>query len=102
MDWTITIEAAGGTPSDVTDEQLFAFLRQLEPISGAVTGTPEISDVARYGAMVSFEGIADVLDAQRAAIDAFTGAAESVGLPRLPIVRIDAMTFDEQARELAS
>lgn len=102
--WAIHIEAAG-EPGTITDDHLVDFLEALTHWSGVTSGA---QDGSRYGATFSIdqaelpnigtEDMSVVLADE--AVRVFLTAAERAGLPSLPIVRAEFMTYEEQEADL--
>ena len=98
--WAVHIEAAGD-PGQVIDDQLIDLLEQLTNWAGVTSGS---YDGSRYGATFSIDAddldSTSIFDALAEAQRVFTETAQRAGLPSLPIVRAEAMTYEEQEAEL--
>ena len=98
MGWAVSFEAAGERGA-VLDDALEEFVDLLADRGGAVSGS-QVGD--RYGALFSVdEPVDSVVDTLALGHDVFRTLAEKAGLPPWPVVRADAMTYEEQDRELA-
>lgn len=97
MGWTVTFETAGHEPTEL-EAALGEFLDLLVDRGGAVSGSA-IGD--RYGATFSIEeAVATAPDAVAFGYEIFTSYAEKSGLPAWPVVRAEALTFEELDRDL--
>jgi hypothetical protein len=96
MGWTVTFETAGHEPTGL-EAALEEFLHLLVDRGGAVTGSA-IGD--RYGATFSIEEAATAPDAVAFGYEIFSTYAEKSGLPAWPVVRAEALTFEELDRDL--
>jgi hypothetical protein len=99
MGWTVSFEAKGEIPATLNDA-LEEFLNLLVDRGGAVSSST-VGD--RYSAAFNVD---DAVENAAAAValgyDIFTALADKSGLPAWPLVRAEALTFDEQDRELDS
>src|SRR6266496_1236027 len=99
MGWTVSFEAKGEIPATL-DDALEEFLNLLLDRGGAVSSST-VGD--RYSAAFNVD---DAVENAAAAValgyDIFTTLADKSGLPAWPLVRAEALTFDEQDRELDS
>jgi len=99
MGWAVSFEAAG-EPGGVLDDALDEFVGLLVDRGGAVSAS-QVGD--RYGALFSVEEPVDsIVEALALGHEVFTALAEKAGLPAWPVVRVDAMTYEEQDRDLAT
>jgi hypothetical protein len=99
MGWVVSFEAAG-EPGAVLDDALEELVDLLADRGGAVSAS-QARD--RYGALFSVdEPLDSVVDALALGHEVFTALAEKAGLPAWPVARADAMTYEEQDRELAA
>ena len=99
MGWTVSFEARG-EPAAKLDDALEELLDLLVDRGGAVSGST-VGD--RYSAIFSVdETVENVAGAVALGYDVFTALAEKSGLPSWPVVRAEALTFEEQDRELDS
>lgn len=99
MGWVVRIVAAGGVPADVTDEMADDFFHEIGAAVGV--GTPEISDVAVYGATLFFDEVETPQAAIERGLANFDAAVARSGITPLPIASVEAQTYEEQDRELA-
>jgi hypothetical protein len=97
MGWTVSFEAHG-EPGAILEGALDEFLDLLVDRGGAVNAST-VGD--RYGATFN---VADEVESAAAAVllgqDIFIRLAEKAGLPSWPVVRAEALTFDELDREV--
>jgi hypothetical protein len=97
MSWTVSFDATGDS-GEVLEDALEEFLDLLVDRGGAVNAS---SAGDRYGANFSVaEPVQNAAEAVAVGYDVFTALAEKAGLPTWPVVRTDAMTSDEQDRDL--
>ncbi len=97
MGWTVSFEAKGEAPTRL-DDALEEFLDLLVDRGGAVSSSI-LGD--RYGATFSIdEPLENAAVAVAVGYDVFIMLAAKAGLPTWPVVRADALTFEEQDREL--
>lgn len=96
MGWTVTFETAGQEPTGL-EAALEEFLDLLVDRGGAVTGS---ATGDRYGATFSIQEAATAPDAVAFGYEIFTTYAEKSGLPAWPVVRAEALTFEELDRDL--
>lgn len=97
MGWAVTFEAKGAAPAPL-DDALDEFLDHLVDRGGAVSSST-LGD--RYAATFSLdEDVHDAAAAVALGYDVFTTLAEKSGLPAWPVVRAEALTFEEQDREI--
>ena len=97
MGWTVTFEAAGDEPTEL-EAALEEFLDLLVDHGGSVTAS---NTGDRYGATFSVdEEVATAADAVARGFEVFTNLAEKSGLPAWPVVRAEALTFEELDRDL--
>ena len=96
--WTVHVEAAGEA-GDVDADAADRFLDELHDRGGSVSVA---QDASRYGATftVRWDEAQRPTDAANAGCGVFTAAASAAGLPDLPVVRLEALTFEEQDAEL--
>lgn len=89
-----------GDLTDLINALADDFLDELDGHSSVVTGSPEEPNgVARYGASLSIEA-ESAGDAAIRGAALVTAAAKRVGLPQLPLVRIEIVDEAELDREL--
>jgi hypothetical protein len=99
MGWIVSFEARAEAPASLDDalEELLDLLVDR----GGVVSRSTAGD--RYSAAFSID---ESVDHAAAAVGLghviFTALAKKSGLPAWPVVRADALTFDEQDRELAA
>lgn len=97
MGWTVTLDAAGDDPA-LLEPALDEFVDLLADRGGAVSAA-QVAD--RYGATFSiYEDVPTAAAAIALGLDVFIGLAEKSGLPAWPVVRAEALTFEEQDRDL--
>jgi hypothetical protein len=97
MGWTVTFETAGHEPTEL-EAALEEFLDLLVDRGGAISGSA-MGD--RYGATFSIEeAVATAPDAVAFGYEIFTSYAEKSGLPTWPVVRAEALTFEELERDI--
>lgn len=93
----MTFETAGNEPTGL-EAALEELLDLLVDRGGAVSGSA-MGD--RYGATFSIEeAVATAPDAVALGYEIFTTSAEKSGLPAWPVVRAEALTFEELDRDL--
>jgi hypothetical protein len=97
MGWTVTFEAVGDQPADLErglDEFVDLLVDRGAAVTGAITGD-------RYGASFS---VSEPVDTAPSAVavgyEIFVTYAEKSGLPAWPVVRAEALTFEELDREI--
>ena len=99
MGWAVSFEAVG-EPGAVLDDALDEFVDLLVDRGGVVSAS-QVGD--RYGALFSVEEpLGSVVEALALGHEVFRALAEKAGLPAWPVVRADAMTYEEQDRDLAT
>ena len=97
MGWTVTLEAAGDDAAEL-EPALEELLDLLVDRGGAVSAST-MGD--RYAATFSVdEEVATVADAVALGCEVFTSLAEKSGLPAWPVVRAEALTYEEHDRDL--
>ena len=99
MDWTVSFEAKGEIPAAL-DDALEEFLDLLVDRGGAVSSST-VGD--RYSATFNVdEAVENAAAAVALGYDTFTTLADKSGLPTWPVVRAEALTFEEQDHDLDS
>jgi hypothetical protein len=92
----VSFEARGEAPARL-DDALQEFLDLLVDRGGAVSAST-LGD--RYGATFSIDEPVESSAAVALGSHVFTALAEKSGLPVWPIVRAEALTFEEHDREI--
>jgi predicted DNA-binding transcriptional regulator AlpA len=94
--WSVLIElsTSGGTAAVITDEMLDDLMDAVAVASGSV-----LAEEHRYSARLAVNADS-APQAMSGALTILSDAIDKSGAPRWPIVRLDAMTFDELERDL--
>jgi hypothetical protein len=95
-DWTVHLETAGSVHGAVGEDALDELLVLLREHGGSVTST---TDGSSYGATFSMRGYHAAVFAAERGVHIFRAAAGKAGLPDLPIVRVETLTFEEHDAE---
>lgn len=96
MGWTVSFEAHG-EPAASLEDALEELMDLLVDRGGAVSSST-VAD--RYGATFSVAEDINAAGALAHGYEVFTNLAEKAGLPAWPVVRAEALTFDELDREI--
>jgi hypothetical protein len=94
--WSVELEAAGGTGSEIVDEdRIDDLVDALRQESVAVSYLP-----GRYSVRLSVKAD-DIYEAVEEATRRLSTAVEKSGLPPWPFVQVNALTTEELAHDLA-
>lgn len=97
--WTVTIEVADLSLPELDNGLYGAFVELMTPWGGSVGGA---TTHARYSATFSWRRpAASPAEALDAALGTFRWVAATAGMPELPVVVCELMTFAEHDRTLA-
>jgi hypothetical protein len=91
--WSVTIEAEGDRV--LTREEIVELADAVATSSGIASGI----GTTRYGAQIVVEA-EDLVEAGERATAEFTAAAAKAGLPSWPVVRVDAISEDDDMDEV--
>jgi hypothetical protein len=91
--WSVAIEAEGDRV--LTREEIVELADAVATSSGIASGI----GTTRYGAQIVVEA-EDLVEAGERATVEFTAAAARAGLPAWPVVRVDAISSDDDMDEV--